>query len=311
MLGEYLGRFAMASSGQPERVYLDAFAGEGHGQDRLSGEQFPGSARIALDAGEHAGFTRFRYFELGRRAGELEAQLRGSYPGRDIKVYEGDCNKTIPAALAELRPLRWAPTFAFLDPDGMELAWGTLQAVADHKRGYRRAGSAKPEYKVELWMLFPSAGIMRTLALESAKLREADMERATRLFGTEDWRPIYELRRFNELSGAEAREEYVNLMRWRLERSLEYRYTHPFELRNMRGGPMYHMIFATDNEAGTRIMTSIYKNAAAAVPEMQREARDRTRGQQAFEFDVEVAGIQASYEYEPPWQPPSAEDVLD
>jgi hypothetical protein len=44
---------------------------------------------------------------------------------------------------------------------------------------------------------------------------------------------------------------------------------------------MYHMIFATDNEAGTRIMTSIYRNAAATVPEMQREARDRRRGQQS------------------------------
>src|SRR5205823_12564588 len=97
----------------------------------------------------------------------------------------------------------------------------------------------------------------------------------------------------------------------RLERSLGYRCTHPFELRNMKGGPLYHMIFATDNEAGTRIMTSIYKNAAATVPEMQRDARERRRGQQSFELDIEVAGVQASYEYEPPWQPPSAEDVFD
>jgi three-Cys-motif partner protein len=193
----------------------------------------------------------------------------------------------------------------------MELAWATLESLADHKRGYRRADSPKPEYKVELWMLFPSAGIMRTLALEAAKLRESDMIRATRLFGTEDWRPIYELRRLNELSGADAREEYVNLMRWRLERSLGYRYTHPFELRNLRGGPMYHMIFATDNDAGTRIMTSIYRNAAATMPEMQREAQGRRHGQQSFDFDVEVAGAQPGYEYEPPWQPPSADDVVD
>jgi hypothetical protein len=64
---------------------------------------------------------------------------------------------------------------------------------------------------------------MRTLALESAKLRKAGMARVTRLFGTEDQRPIYESRRFNELSGADTREEYVNLMRWHLERTLDYR----------------------------------------------------------------------------------------
>lgn len=84
MLGEYLGGFATASKGQAERVYLDAFAGEGSGLDRLTGEQFPGSARIALEAGERAGFTRFRFFELSRRAAELEAQLRADYPNRDI-----------------------------------------------------------------------------------------------------------------------------------------------------------------------------------------------------------------------------------
>jgi three-Cys-motif partner protein len=96
MLAEYLGGFATASKGQTERVYLDAFAGEGTGLDRLTGEEFSGSARIALEAGERAGFTRFRFFELGRKAAELEARLRADYPNRDIKVLEGDCNTTIP-----------------------------------------------------------------------------------------------------------------------------------------------------------------------------------------------------------------------
>ena len=68
MLADYLAAFATASKGQSERVYLDAFAGEGAGLDRLTGEEFPGSARIALEAGEGAGFTKFRYFEMGQRA---------------------------------------------------------------------------------------------------------------------------------------------------------------------------------------------------------------------------------------------------
>ncbi|MEA2188817.1 MAG: hypothetical protein QOK16_3828 [Solirubrobacteraceae bacterium] len=83
MLGEYLGGFATASRSQTERVYLDAFAGEGTGLDRLTGEEFHGSARIALEAGDGAGFTRFRFFELGRKAAELEARLRTDYPNRD------------------------------------------------------------------------------------------------------------------------------------------------------------------------------------------------------------------------------------
>jgi hypothetical protein len=40
----------------------------------------------------------------------------------------------------------------------MELAWSTLEVLAGHKKGYRPKASDKPEYKVEMWMLFPNAG---------------------------------------------------------------------------------------------------------------------------------------------------------
>lgn len=303
ILLEYLNAFAIAAKGQRERVYLDAFAGEGSGLDRLTGEEFPGSARLALEAGHGAAFTRFRYFEVGRRASELETQLRADYPGRDIKVYEGDCNTTIPQALADLRALNWAPTFAFLDPDGMELAWQTLHALADHKRGYRTSASSKPEYKVELWMLFPTQGIVRTLALEQEKVTKADVARATRLFGTDQWQAIYNLRTSDLITGVEAREEYVNLIRWRLERVLGYRFTHPFELNNTRGGTLYHMIFATDNDAGTRIMETIYRNAAQRLPAMLQEARDRASGQQVLDLGLDQRTGDIGYRYEPPWEP--------
>jgi three-Cys-motif partner protein len=304
VLADYLDSFVVAASGPSERVYLDAFAGEGTGLDRLTGEEFKGSARIALEAQE-PGFTRFRFFEKGRRATELESRLRGDYPGRDIVVFEGDCNETIPRALRELEGLRWAPTFAFVDPDGMELSWGTLRALAVHKGGYRSAKSSKPVYKVELWMLFPSAGLMRTLALDEEKLRPEDELRATRLFGEQSWRPIYARRLDGRLSGADAREEYVNLMRWRLERDLGYRWTHPLELKSTRGIPLYHMIFATDNEAGTRIMEHLYAAAAAEIPAMRREAADRAVGQQTLDLGFEPAP-DTGYRYEPPWEPPDS-----
>lgn len=303
ILDDYLGAFAKASHRQTERIYLDAFAGEADGFDRLSGEEFSGSARIALEAAAGAGFTRFRYFELAGKAEALEAKLHDEYPGRDIKVYAGDCNRTIPQALADLSDVRWAPTFAFIDPDGMEVVWDTITALANHKRGYRSPASTKPEYKVELWILFPTSGIVRTLALDEAKLSDSDISRATRLFGTDRWRAIYGLRRDRKIDGAQAKEEYVNLMRWLLEQRLGYRYTHPFELKNTAGGTVYHMIFATDNDAGTKIMTSIYNSAAKSVPQMQQEARDRAKGQQTLAFDVDVRAVDLGYHYEAPWEP--------
>jgi three-Cys-motif partner protein len=305
ILAEYLPAFLRASAGKTsEFVYLDAFAGEGLGIDRLTGEEFNGSARIALETTDAGGFTRLRYFERAAKAKELQDRLLADYPGRDIKVYGGDCNVEIPRALAELRGVKWAPTFAFIDPDGMELAWRTLEHLAEHKRGYRPSGSSKPEYKVELWLLFPTQGLIRTLALDEDKLRPADEDRASKLYGTDAWRAIYDRRVTGTLSASEAREEYVNLMRWRLTNDLGYAKTHPFELKNTRGGTVYHMIFATDNEAGERIMTDLYAKTAKLVPAMQQQARDRAKGQGTLDLG-DTTFTAPGYEYEPPWKPPS------
>ena len=62
------------------------------------------------------------------------------------------------------------------------------------------------------------------------------------------------------------------------------------------------MIFATDNEAGERIMTDLYAKTAKLVPAMQQEARDRAKGQGTLDLG-DVAFNAPGYEYEPPWEP--------
>ncbi len=184
----------------------------------------------------------------------------------------------------------------------MELAWTTLEALAEHKKGYRPQQSEKPEYKVEMWMLFPGGGLIRTLALDPEKLPEVDADRATPLFGTDGWRAIYASRRAGTTDGATARERYVNLMRWRLEQDLGYEWTHPLEIKNLKGNPIYHMILATDNPAGTNIMGDLYTDAARRIPEMREEAlalQRALRQERLFEMESEVE----PYRYEPPWDP--------
>jgi three-Cys-motif partner protein len=295
ILSDYLDAFLTACQSQREVVYLDAFAGEGEGLSRVTGEVFQGSALRALEARGHNGhrFTRLRYFERETKAAALEARLRTEYPGRDIKVYGGDCNSRLRDALDELGDVRWAPTFAFLDPDGLEVDWRTLEMLAAHKRG--------SQYKTELWLLFASPAPMRVLGLRNPISDDA-AHQITRLFGTTAWRPIHELRRAGELTAEEARDEFVNLMRWRLETALGYARTHPLHLKSERGVPLYHMIFATDNKAGDQIMSSIYVAAARAIPDMAREAREHRPGAQLSLGLQTEAPVQ--YTYEPPRQPP-------
>ncbi|HEU5002589.1 MAG TPA: three-Cys-motif partner protein TcmP [Actinomycetota bacterium] len=291
ILERYLKAFATASKGADERVYLDAFAGEGFGIDRVTGEQFQGSARIALNVADPA-FTRLRYFELPERAKALQDQLQQEYPGRDIRVYGGDCNEAIPLALSDLKDVRWAPTFAFLDPDGMALRWGTLEHLADHRTG---------NHKVELWMLFPTGGLLRTLTLRGEP-SEADLARATRLFGSDQWQAIFAARRQGLIEGAQARAGYLNLMRWRLESVLGYAQTHPLEIRNLQGVPIYDMIFATDHSAGTAIMSHLYARAADEIPAMRQATRDQKAGVLRL-FDLGEVEASPGYTYEKPISP--------
>jgi three-Cys-motif partner protein len=116
-------------------------------------------------------FTKLRFCETPCRARQLEETLSRDFPDRigDFAVIPGDCNEEIPQILERLRVdgLQWAPTFAFLDPYGMQVDFDTLEALAHHKRGYRSTWSTKPEYKVEPWLSFPSAAINRVAAARS------------------------------------------------------------------------------------------------------------------------------------------------
>lgn len=39
--------------------------------------------------------------------------------------------------------------------------------------------------------------------------------------------------------------------------------------RDTRGVPLYHMLFPTDSEAGTRLVEHVYRRVAGRIPAMQ------------------------------------------
>lgn len=306
VLRRYLDAYTTASKGVSERIYFDAFAGEPDNEERLTGMSIDGSARIALSIDDPP-FTRFRFFEQERKAQALEASLRADFPDRDLKVYGGDCNDRIPDALAELSELSWAPTFAFVDPNGHEAQWRSVEALSRFRPSHLT--------KTELFLLFAAPMFTRLLRVDGTPVRDEDQAAIDALFGTSDWHHIYAARLAGELEPAEARDAYLNLMRWRLEHELGYRWTHPLEVRNERGQIIYHMIFATDHEAGDRIMRSIYAQAAAEFPAMREQARRLRKQQRDSDSGVmqlfdDVDDYYAPpkpgerfYEHEPPTRP--------
>ena len=250
-------------------------------------------------------------------AARLRADIRSARPwDRRWRVVEGDCNDELPTALAALNGVRWAPTFAFLDPRGLQVAWSTVQMLSDWRRDKKT--------KVEQWILMPEPAIARVLGLRGVRgMRSA--EHLVRLFGCSDWLPIHQARRADRLSPEGMRAEFVNLYRWRLERALGYQTTHALQIVTTDNRPVYTLIFATDSQPGDNIMAHLYGSAATAtIPAMQaraQAARQQRREDQAGvpkrpgmdQFEIEVAvPEQGSYEHVPPWEPaPVIDDALD
>jgi len=304
ILSAYLPAFTTASrtKARGTTVYLDLFAGTPEGTERDTGHPISSSVLRALNTTPR--FSRHYFFELPAVASNLERELARRYPDRDdYRVVSGDSNETIDGVLAELRAvhLDWPPMFAFLDPRNLGAKWTTIERLADFKR--RRPN------KVELWVLCFSSAIPRVLGGEGDV--SVGAEQVTTFYGTDQWQAITDGRYENALTAAEAREEYVNLYRWRLEKVLDYRVTHAFEVKNTSGSPLYHLILATDNAVGSRIMSDIYRRAAREHEAMRHEAlerrrikRDEERGWRSL-FDAEELAAsspreEAGYRHEPP-----------
>jgi three-Cys-motif partner protein len=265
LLRRYLDAFTTASKSQDEILYLDLFGGQPTNRERLTEQDLDGSARIALGVVD-APFSRLRFFELEPYAGLLRGSLQLDFPGRDLEVVPGDCNQTIGSALASLANVNWAPTFAFVDPNGPDVHWSTIESLAQFKKPGRP--------KTEIWLLLAAGMFIRTLPTHG-DVRDVDAVKLDHMYGTDLWRVIYQARVRGELAPSEARDEYVNLMRWRLENVLGYEWTHPLEIFNERGHSIYHMVFATDHPAGNKIMTDLYNKAATEFPAMREAARRR------------------------------------
>lgn len=124
---------------------------------------------------------------------------------------------------------------------------------------------APGQTKVELFLLLASPQIVRVVngSLDSDHLGHAEQQ-VTELFGSSEWQPILRGRQTGALDAERTRDELTNLMRWRLEKTLGYGFTHTLRLTNVNGVPLYDMVFATDHAIGDkiRLLRAVYARGA-------------------------------------------------
>jgi len=243
ILGDYLKQFARASSGSFHRYYIDGLAGGGQGVDRVSGEAYDGSARLCFDV--EPPFTRCYLIENNpARVAQLE-ELAAAHP--NARVIPGDVNEKIMDALEGIEPQ--AATIAFLDPEGTELHWRTIEALARHKVGHS-------PWKVELLVLFPlHMCVLRLLDFKTGKVPKGHIAKLEAMLGAESpWRQIWQKRLTGEISTPEeTRVAFLDAYCHQLKR-LGYRHVLAREVVGDRGQPLYYLVFASDHDAGKRIM---------------------------------------------------------
>lgn len=176
----------------------------------------------------------------------------------EARVLEGDANVLIPAELGYFdQP--FLPGFCTLDPEGLELDWETIRTCAEH----RRRGSP-----YELLVYFSTPGTARTGGVRAAGYVERAEARLRRLFGNDSWREVASLQDREALAPGDAGRGYLALYEAQLRK---LGYTTVLSRPSMRqdGGLVYHMVFASANDAGANIMDSAFRRAYASQIPLQ------------------------------------------
>lgn len=228
ILRQYLPVYLLATTKALERIYIDAFAGPGLNRVRAGNLTIDGSPLIALDA-RARNRTRFDRLFFIERDPAVAAELRGVLNTRDktqrASVIDGDVNKELPRLITKLP--RRSPTFVFVDPEGIEPQWTTIEAIAP--------------WRTELLINFP---------LGMSINRNPDSAKVTAYFGTDQWREVWNSTRPKRSSAL------LRLYKERLRR-LGYRYTTEDDrlIKTSGGRRLYYLVFVSKVLPAKKIMT--------------------------------------------------------
>jgi three-Cys-motif partner protein len=240
----------------PSFHFIDGFAGPGVNRLRNTSELYWGSPMIALRT--KPPFSRCLLLEYTKRGYEALSARTSSF-GERASVHRGDSNsRLIPLMQNEIN--HRAPSLCVLDPEGSELEWPTVVGVAEFKRGQK--------HKVEqLILLATDTGFTRGL-FTRAQIPDSSIAMMDRIFGNQRWHSIYERRLNGDITPKLAREEYVKLFQYGLERELGYAHTlvRPIKDRGFEGRLKYMLVFATSNATGARIMGWVFDRVVAERP---------------------------------------------
>ena len=246
------------------RHYIDGFAGIGRVTiNTLGGERvIDGSAKIALET-----TPPFDAIHLIDASPSHTAALEELCAGhKHCEIRTGDANTEIMRLLGAIPWRQGHRAVLFLDPYGMEVEWQTLKAIS-------------ATHAIDLWYLFPLAGLYRNAPKKLEALDAAKRAALTRCLGTSEWEhhfyaesPQQEL--FDDPAVTRMAEwrELLNYVQNRLDEVFA-KVAKPLILP-ASGAPLFALFFAVSNPSPKAIALSM--KAANHILNSQRPVQPDT-----------------------------------
>lgn len=271
---KYLVAYSRIMSKQAyQYAYIDAFAGTGYRKlksfsspselmipelaERDSQRFLEGSARIALQV--EPPFNKYIFIEKSQiKILRLKQLVKKEFPSKEEVVFclHGDANTCI----QDYCEKNWSKHRAvmFLDPYGMQVSWGTVEAIAKTKA-------------IDLWILFPLGVAVNRMLTRDAQISTQWRNKLDSLFGAPDWyEAFYETKSTTSLFGQHDRTtKTANLGaigRYYIRR-LKTVFTavaeNPLPLLNDKNNPLYLLCFAAGNPKGAPTAVKIAQHILA------------------------------------------------
>lgn len=242
ILKGYMARFTTAMKGKPWRAlnYVDLQAGPGKNRFSPSGYIMLGSPLLALTT--RFPFANLYLVEMGKpEYGALKTRVGASDHAASVKLFNEDCNEAVERIVEQIDTIDknyiqgiWpCLNLAFLDPEGLEVEWQTVEKLASLQR-------------MDLIINFSTNGITRNAG---QLVEREDNTVIDRFFGTREWRSIYEQARSG--GGPVVRRELIDFYLSRLH-EMGYVKTkqEEKEFKNQKNVQVYTMIFASKHDLG-------------------------------------------------------------
>ena len=248
-------------------IYFDGFAGSGTREKdknqelmkqlKITEEEektYKGAAERVLGI-EELSFDFYYFIDKNELSlTKLKGKLDGKYKEKKIVYRSGDANQQLLELSSALKTKDYA-ALVFLDPFGMQIDWNSIAELKDTRS--------------DVWILVPTGVIVNRLLDRAGKLEFSDKLQS--FFGLtieEIKNHFYKEKKVQTLFGEEEIitkvsqpiEKIARLYAEQMKTIWKYVTDEPLVLRNRNGCPIFHFVFASNNQNAKTIAKQIIQN---------------------------------------------------